>query len=88
VFLRGNLHIPTNFRISSTARGTPPAFCTTHNSRCAFRDKDIVPSLRLISNCVGSSTAGISDSEKNAKVRQNGVWFIVRETGALEAGGC
>jgi hypothetical protein len=48
-------------RISSTAIGTPPAFCTTHNSRWAFMASVMALLLSVAPSCDGSSI-GVSPS--------------------------
>jgi hypothetical protein len=50
--------------ISSTAIGTPPAFCTTHNSRWAFIASVMALLLSVAPSCDGSSIGGVSESVK------------------------
>lgn len=77
--------IPT---ISSGLKGTPPAFWTTHNSRCAFRATESNPALSLCSRCEGSSIGCVCESGKYANVKQKGVWCIESGTGARSDGWC
>jgi len=58
---------------SSGAVGTPPAFCRTQISRCAFKAMLSEPALNLCSSSEGSTTGRVVGSGKNANVMQNGV---------------
>jgi hypothetical protein len=44
---------------SSWSKGTPPFFCSTHSSLCAFRAMDNVPCARVSSNRTGSRMAKV-----------------------------
>lgn len=55
-------------RISSGARGTPPAFCSTQSSRWALRAMESVPALRVCSRRVGSRSAGGAEGGVGADV--------------------
>ena len=77
-----------NFKISSVLSGTPPNFWRTHNSFWAFRAIDTNPALSRCSSWEGSIIGGVDASGKNAKVKQNGVWWMARGTGARSEGRC
>ena len=78
----------TSCRMASVPRGTPPNFCKTHISFCAFNAIETSPALNRCSSCEGSSTGGVEASGKKANVKQNGVWWIARGTGARSVGRC